>query len=1482
MMNVFRTYVYVVLFVVVSPGLMAQKLIPLPDGLKTQWDAVPVENLGGEHEVMVINGLWRFQPGEPKEDITTATPKDQWSHMWIPGSWHTRPFWNETGLVADGTSPLWKRYIQNHREWPIGWFERDITLPATWDGRAVFVEFSEISTRAQVWLDGNWCGALQEKKGRVELTEYIRPGTTQTLRVQVLAVPPEEPVLVLMGETTEQILLKPAKLSKFGLVWDVELVSEPKGPNLTGLRLNSSVTDERFSISGALDEAIPEGRVRLSVQVEDLEGKVLQAWAEQELRLEEEKRFTWSKDWIAERLWDTDDPYLMKARIKATGDGWSDERLVRFGFREFEIRGKEFYLNGKAIRLRPTPHVDTPQIEEVVKQWMRGIKSIGFNMKMTEENRSPETMIKMADELGMLMFVELPEIKDYVVRDRWEENKEDWQRRMSAEMTRLYNHPSIVMWWSGFNVFAHGEDQNPARIGQSEAMMIKNPEWERRIRIGQEAMDMIRAEDPSRGVYSHNGSIVGDLQTTNVYLCLIPLQEREEWLSDWAEHGDLPFLACEFGLPLDNTFMQGRAGGGWTTLGQGKNAKGSANSAMMLTEYAAIYLGPEAYKLQSEFYADGIVESHFEGFIHDRNAGLGGWDSDKVDPLQRMIKSEAYQKIQVLFNENSFRSWRAYGMTGGVNPWSFQNHTHNAISWRKNQDNMSLGPFKPGTRGKYRPEISRGLYYNVMEGGWPKLPAYHALVPNNQELLAYIGGDADQGFTDKDHQFFSGDLIAKQAVFINDRRHAVAFKASWQMDVDGERIAEGVLSKKLEPGKNGFEAFQAELPHVQGKRSLGRIHLKVEADGVTLEDEFSFRIYPMSRPEPVQAAAAAEKAGFWGRLFGSRKKPKVSTSGAQGLGSPVMLLEGDGSTREWLQQVGSPIQAWDSSSTQPLFLGRGALEGSAVDLSSFRDWVKDGGVLVISSPSPEWVSERLGLRITPHPSRRVFPTAQPHPMTQGLDNEDLRDWNASSSTVEGYPEYSSTLHVSGDKPTHGWRWGNRGSVASYMMEKPHHAAWSPIFEGEFDLAYSPLMELSVGKGRVILSTFDLEDNVGVTPAALILGRRLVDYAARMHGKAEPRGKVAYVGTGPWEYIFGRMGVRMAASPEKANVLVLGPGHAVSDPELQELLSAGKQVLMLRGAELPAFSGWSWDQDAANFYGSTEVPTWPETAMLSISDFHSRAPYAFWRLKGGEGLAAEGMLARKKIGEGTLIATAFDPTSMQTDEKPYMRLTRWRHSRNLVSLISAMGGDVELNKQIFDLQPLPTGKISLDGPWKLKWVTPMPAAKKPGLIQDPGMSAAAKTAIMENAEQASGWLPYAVPSDADITYPKGGAIDGELVLQKTIHIPASWAKEELTLDLGRVDDHDVTFWNGKQVGSIAAEHPKAWSALRIYQIPAEQVQPGENTISVRVMDLFGGSGISSKSHPTNLIRPNDKNLQFYHPDYRLDWAYGDDAYRYYRW
>ena len=88
---------------------------------------------------------------------------------------------------------------------------------------------------------------------------------------------------------------------------------------------------------------------------------------------------------------------------------------------------------------------------------------------------------------------------------------------------------------------------------------------------------------------------------------------------------------------------------------------------------------------------------------------------------------------------------------------------------------------------------------------------------------------------------------------------------------------------------------------------------------------------------------------------------------------------------------------------------------------------------------------------------------------------------------------------------------------------------------------------------------------------------------------------------------------------------------------------------------------------------------------------------------------------------------------------------------------------------------------------------------------------------------------------------GENYNGIVWFRKTIDIPAD-AKLDgaASIELGGIDDFDVTFINGKQIGSTDASTPSFWNAPRKYTIPAGVLLPGKNVIAVRVVD-FGGSG-----------------------------------------
>ncbi len=82
------------------------------------------------------------------------------------------------------------------------------------------------------------------------------------------------------------------------------------------------------------------------------------------------------------------------------------------------------------------------------------------------------------------------------------------------------------------------------------------------------------------------------------------------------------------------------------------------------------------------------------------------------------------------------------------------------------------------------------------------------------------------------------------------------------------------------------------------------------------------------------------------------------------------------------------------------------------------------------------------------------------------------------------------------------------------------------------------------------------------------------------------------------------------------------------------------------------------------------------------------------------------------------------------------------------------------------------------------------------------------------------------------------IDGIAWYRKEIDLTDEEAKASANLHLGKVDDSDVTFLNGIEIGSTENKYDEE----RVYTIDSKYLKPGKNMIVVRVDDTGGGGGI----------------------------------------
>ena len=89
-------------------------------------------------------------------------------------------------------------------------------------------------------------------------------------------------------------------------------------------------------------------------------------------------------------------------------------------------------------------------------------------------------------------------------------------------------------------------------------------------------------------------------------------------------------------------------------------------------------------------------------------------------------------------------------------------------------------------------------------------------------------------------------------------------------------------------------------------------------------------------------------------------------------------------------------------------------------------------------------------------------------------------------------------------------------------------------------------------------------------------------------------------------------------------------------------------------------------------------------------------------------------------------------------------------------------------------------------------------------------------------------------------------DGIVWFQKVVELPERWEGKELTLKVGKVDDIDITWFNGQKVG----ETDGYW-IVREYKVPASIIKAGKAVITVKVKDGSGLGGICGDANDMSI-------------------------------
>lgn len=154
-------------------------------------------------------------------------------------------------------------------------------------------------------------------------------------------------------------------------------------------------------------------------------------------------------------LWSTNNPYLYTVELNYNGDTYS----YRTGFREARFTKKAFYLNGVKTKIiglnrhQSYPYVGYAMPQSAQFADAEYLKSLGVNLVRTSHYPDSRHFLDRCDELGLMVFTEIPGWQHISKREDWRDN---CVKNVSEMIFDDYNHPSIILW--GVRINESGDD----------------------------------------------------------------------------------------------------------------------------------------------------------------------------------------------------------------------------------------------------------------------------------------------------------------------------------------------------------------------------------------------------------------------------------------------------------------------------------------------------------------------------------------------------------------------------------------------------------------------------------------------------------------------------------------------------------------------------------------------------------------------------------------------------------------------------------------------------------------------------------------------------------------------------------------------------------------------------------------------------------------------------------------------------------------
>ncbi|GAB2581587.1 glycoside hydrolase family 2 protein [Spirosoma areae] len=391
---------------------------------------------------LLLDGEWKF----------TLDPDDRGlrEHWYVAHVFESTAHWPgsiEAHMAAanrQSTPTGWQDKV-------VAWYEREFDLPKRREPHArsiIQLTFGACGYETRVWLNGHPLRTVEDEE--VHLGEY----TSFSYELPDEWLRSVNRLTVRIADTMDAEIPRGKQEShvyKRGGIWYQTYTGAVRSVWLETVESNrlrsrvgvESVVEDRlvrFSVTTRIHDP---GDYVVSIQVFAPHAPKPLATSEFPFRLEAgQKQHRVALDIPDASLWSPETPvrYKLIAQL-IDSDGYVAQIETQFGLRKIEARGRYIYLNHESVYLDGILYQPGTATYEEMQQHMRAMKKLGCNLVRVHIAGVDPRIYNLADELGLMLWVEVPSPHSSTALSR---------QNHKAELLRMLaligTHPSVVIW----------------------------------------------------------------------------------------------------------------------------------------------------------------------------------------------------------------------------------------------------------------------------------------------------------------------------------------------------------------------------------------------------------------------------------------------------------------------------------------------------------------------------------------------------------------------------------------------------------------------------------------------------------------------------------------------------------------------------------------------------------------------------------------------------------------------------------------------------------------------------------------------------------------------------------------------------------------------------------------------------------------------------------------------------------------------------